>query len=220
MLPSGIHRLFSSESPMQLTVVWPPKAERPPTLVDHSRTRGLVVIGDDGSIYRPLYILATGKPSLEHRRSPAAARLLVSDLQRVGAYVPSAWLAPPPATVSVAILVGNSDDKLPQVLWSSLIAKIRHTLQRLTTELHFTGFSEGSEPWQNACFVAELPYVDVHYLKDKLSELCFQYSQASICIFFNAAQFIRPAQYTDLDKRVPESREDLQWQLDVGAWHG
>ena len=63
------------------------------------------------------------------------------------------------ARPTVTILVGNSDDRLTQQLWSEMIAAVREIVVfgSLGGNVMFEGFTDGAERWQTACWVIVLP---------------------------------------------------------------
>lgn len=88
------------------------------------------------------------------------------------------------------IQIGNSDDKLSQREWSLYVSSIDKaiTAQALTT--HFFASSEGSKPWQNACWVAAVREAEVEFLFDDLKKIRKKYKQHSVAVVLGDVRMI------------------------------
>lgn len=96
---------------------------------------------------------------------------------------------------TITILIGNSDDKLMQVQWSSFVSKVKRLVER-TGQIHFAGGSEFGLPWQNACFVVEVgDEVWRQELERSLVKIAAEYDQESVAIVVGETQFIKPPLY-------------------------
>lgn len=89
---------------------------------------------------------------------------------------------------TVTICIGNSDDKLTQVEWSNFCKAIRIVLHFYT--VHFSGVSNGSAAWQNACWVFELPEDKEKELKSKITEIRKHFRQDSVAWTEGNTEFI------------------------------
>jgi len=91
---------------------------------------------------------------------------------------------------TVAVLIGNSDDKLTQREWSDYAFEIKEILYHRTVDLHFCGASFGASEYQNACFVLELHEEELDELKQVLSKVGKVYNQDSIAFVVGNTTFI------------------------------
>jgi len=89
----------------------------------------------------------------------------------------------------VYVSIGNSDDKLSQVEWSSYVTEMDVTLADRSEipdspvlRRHGAWLSRSDAPWQNACWCVELEDADdaVKELQGRLRELLSSYRQDSI----------------------------------------
>jgi hypothetical protein len=71
---------------------------------------------------------------------------------------------------AVTVQFGNSDDRLTQREWSELVAAVSRAVNAEVLDhgggLHFFGTAPADAPWQNACWVIELPPADDDALLD------------------------------------------------------
>ena len=91
---------------------------------------------------------------------------------------------------TVTIQTGNSDDKLTQAEWSSLVERLKLDIALFSKETHFHACSEGSTPWQNAVWVVSVEDSDSKSLKDMLRIRAKQYSQDSIAWTEGETEFV------------------------------
>jgi hypothetical protein len=90
--------------------------------------------------------------------------------------------------VIVSFAIGNSDDKLTQVVWSQFVRNVTAMVEAVAAEgaqVHFAGYSAPAQPWQNAVWVLDLGSgADADALRGEirceLAELCGKYGQDSI----------------------------------------
>lgn len=90
---------------------------------------------------------------------------------------------------TVAIQIGNSDDKLTQKQWACFVLELRNLVENMG-QIHFWGASANYEPWQNLCCVAEFYENAIHTLKVRLTELRTKYEQDSAAVLIGETQFI------------------------------
>lgn len=72
---------------------------------------------------------------------------------------------------TITIGIGNSDDKLTQLEWSSFIQSINAIVEKNAHEVHFTGFSIPTAIWQNACWVFEVSDERVEKIKAEIHKV-------------------------------------------------
>ena len=88
------------------------------------------------------------------------------------------------------IQIGNSDDKLTQQEWASYVQHIRSALMDGSIETHFFASSEGSHPWQNACWVVAVRETEVEDLLTQLTDIRKRYKQESVAIVLGDVRLI------------------------------
>jgi hypothetical protein len=85
--------------------------------------------------------------------------------------------------VSVAVLIGNTDNKLTQAEWSVFCQDVRDVLASLSTVKHFSGGSDWDAPWQTGCFVVAMTRCNFEKLPTGLLPLVNKYRQDAIAVF-------------------------------------
>jgi len=80
------------------------------------------------------------------------------------------------------VLIGNSDNKLKQDEWCDYVAEVDGLLEKYEKERHFFGGPPTYAPWQNACWVVELEFMEIEIVKHKLRAIASRYRQDSIAI--------------------------------------
>lgn len=91
---------------------------------------------------------------------------------------------------TIAVLIGNSDDKLSQREWSRYVLQVSDALSAHKVEIHFDGSPPGDAHWQNHCFVAEISDDALPELSSHLSELKKAYHQDSIALVHGRTSLI------------------------------
>lgn len=92
---------------------------------------------------------------------------------------------------TVAILIGNSDDKLTQVEWVSYINEINYLIDRYAEKLYFSGYSAPTSPWQNACRVVLVSgSQQVEDLRNELKVVAGTYRQDSIALVVGKSELV------------------------------
>lgn len=81
---------------------------------------------------------------------------------------------------TVAIQIGNTDDKLTQMMWSAFIKQAYATICRRAAQVHFSGYSDPAESWQNAAFIFEISEGEAVKLWDEMMKMAGAYNQDSI----------------------------------------
>jgi len=92
--------------------------------------------------------------------------------------------------ITAVVQIGNSDDKLTQKEWHCFYFLIKNVIDRLSSQIHFSGCSSSEAPWQNACFIFELSENIKNELIEKLQDIRKESKQDSIAIMFGDTRFI------------------------------
>lgn len=92
--------------------------------------------------------------------------------------------------MTVTILTSNSDDKLTQRKWSEFCGRIDNVVALYAASVHFSGLSEGSKPWQNACWVV-MVMGDLEPLRVKLARLASEYGHSPIAFVYGETEFLK-----------------------------
>lgn len=90
---------------------------------------------------------------------------------------------------TVAIQIGNSDDKLTQKQWACFVLELRAMIEE-RAQIHFWGASVNYEPWQNLCCVCEMYDNAVHTFKVRLASLREKYQQDSAAVLIGETEFV------------------------------
>ena len=90
---------------------------------------------------------------------------------------------------TAVVQIGNGDDKLSQSRWSDFAADVKAAVER-AGKVHFSGGSHPFDPWQNACFVAELRSGGEGPLREELARLRDESVQESIAVIVAETEFI------------------------------
>lgn len=91
---------------------------------------------------------------------------------------------------TACILIGNSDNKLSQMLWACFIDRVQETLGRFSKQMHFRGYSSGDSCYQNACWVLTIDPNQIQAIKDVLLPIKEEYIQDSIAFIAGNVEFI------------------------------
>jgi hypothetical protein len=91
---------------------------------------------------------------------------------------------------TITILVGNSDDKLTQFEWSKFVRRLTRSITHYSTEIFFHATSEGSQPWQNACWTILATKHEAAKLRSAIVRLRKEYRQDSAAWIEGEASFI------------------------------
>lgn len=94
-------------------------------------------------------------------------------------------------TECIVIQIGNSDDKLTQREWSSYANRVAMYIDSYKSQHHFSGTSNAVSPWQNACFVFDIPTSERESLIKGLRNIATEFRQESIAIMTGTTEFIR-----------------------------
>lgn len=88
------------------------------------------------------------------------------------------------------IQIGNSDNKLTQQEWSQFVDEIREATNTDGIETHFFASSEGSKPWQNACWVVAIRETEVEDMLKTVKKIRRRYKQESVAIVLGDVRLI------------------------------
>lgn len=91
-----------------------------------------------------------------------------------------------------SVLIGNSDDKLPQARWAAYILDAGAVVQAYAGKVHFVGFSDPRVMWQNACYVFEMNPNNHQALRDDLADLAERFGQDSIAFVTGETELVTP----------------------------
>lgn len=90
--------------------------------------------------------------------------------------------------MTVSVLIGNSDDKLRQLVWSQFILDVGLAVAEHSSRVHFMGCSLPNVAHQNACFVAEC--TNLAGLRKDLAELAAKYYQEAIAMVVGETEMV------------------------------
>lgn len=94
---------------------------------------------------------------------------------------------------SIFIMIGNSDDKLPQSEWALFYAKAAQRIDSYALEIHGSWVSKTVDQWQNACWcIVPFSDDDAAALKRRMAELAHEFRQDSIAWAEATTEFITP----------------------------
>jgi hypothetical protein len=91
---------------------------------------------------------------------------------------------------TVVIQIGNTDDKLSQPEWASFYEQVDRLVELMTVRVHFAGASASTQPWQNACWVAEIKAGEATTLERSLEPIRIRYRQDSIAVTYGTTRFV------------------------------
>lgn len=81
---------------------------------------------------------------------------------------------------TVYVSIGNSDDKLTQLLWSEFVEDVIQNVTEWAEQIYGVWYSEPSSPYQNACVAFSISNVVVPELRKALTTIREHYNQDSI----------------------------------------
>jgi hypothetical protein len=116
----------------------------------------------------------------------------------------SEFVKDPGEIVSVAVLIGTTDNKLTQAEWSEFCQDVRDVLASLSTVKHFSGGSDWDAPWQTGCFVIAMTRCDFEKLPESLLPLVDKYRQDAIAVFGGEAKLVHDDKHEQARARFEE----------------
>lgn len=93
--------------------------------------------------------------------------------------------------MTACVQIGNSDDKLCQKDWAEFVRVVNHYMEFLCQQVHFSGGSDASKPWQNYCVVGAIEKCNLKDLKNRLARLADQFQQKSIALTVAETEMIQ-----------------------------
>lgn len=95
--------------------------------------------------------------------------------------------------MTLAILIGNSDDKLTQKNWVRYVQDVGICVARFSMTIHHHGHSNTVSIWQNACWVFEFdaPGAKVDDMKELLRKIAKRFKQDSIALVEGKTEFLK-----------------------------
>lgn len=91
---------------------------------------------------------------------------------------------------TVVVQIGNSDNKLSQAEWSKFVSYMRDAIGKHSEHVHFDGGSRHDAPWQNACFVSEVPGEKLELLMADMRRHRETFWQESVAVIIGETAFI------------------------------
>lgn len=88
------------------------------------------------------------------------------------------------------IQIGNTDNKLTQQEWSEYVEAVHAATTVDGIETHFFASSEGSKPWQNACWVVAIRETELDPMLSSVKKIRKQYKQESVAIVLGDVRLI------------------------------
>jgi len=90
---------------------------------------------------------------------------------------------------TIVISIGNSDNKLTQVLWSEFVDDV-DTAIRTSGKIHFFGGAANWMPWQNVAWLFDCDEGEIELLKRYLTQLRKRFNQDSIAYIEGNTEFL------------------------------
>lgn len=88
------------------------------------------------------------------------------------------------------VQIGNSDNKLSQKQWTEFCLELKHMINIVAHQVHFSGHSNLFDEWQNYCTVFELDQERYKALTKELEYLRDKFGQDSIALTIGSTIFI------------------------------
>lgn len=90
------------------------------------------------------------------------------------------------------IQIGNSDNNLTQKEWSEYVKAVHDATFETEggVETHFFACSEGSHPWQNACWVIAIRETEVDAMLQAIATIRKKYRQDSVAVVLGYVRMI------------------------------
>lgn len=94
---------------------------------------------------------------------------------------------------TISVLIGNSDNRLTQGDWATMLAQLETIVNSTCTAVHFSGTSDPYAVWQNACAVGEIEIEKLPELRAKLGKVCDMFNQESIALVVGEVELVKGA---------------------------
>lgn len=83
---------------------------------------------------------------------------------------------------TICILIGNSDNKLPQEDWANFVLSVKEVLDRYFVKQHFFGGPPNYDLRQNACWIVDIAEQQLDSLQRALLDVRQRYTQDAAAI--------------------------------------
>lgn len=104
--------------------------------------------------------------------------------------------------LSVSVMLGNSDNKLPQDRWATFVASVRAHVEKYACQIHMDGGPGTDSLWQNWCFMFVVEAEKVPGLVAALQETRGYYRQRGIAWMLGKVMFLEAGGVMHRDKPV------------------
>lgn len=88
----------------------------------------------------------------------------------------------PPKLFTVNLTIGNSDDKLRQMEWSTFCREVNYQVSNVATRVLFRGYPLADEPWQNMHTSFHITEANLKTLRAVLPGIALKYRQKAIAL--------------------------------------
>lgn len=92
---------------------------------------------------------------------------------------------------TACVMIGNSDDKLPQADWADFTMSVIAQVQGFETRIYGVWFSLSNSEYQNMCISFEVP-TNADMLKTRLKDLAAKFEQDSIAWLEGETEMLSP----------------------------
>lgn len=94
-------------------------------------------------------------------------------------------------TKTIAVLIGNSDNRLPQNRWCDFCESLRECAEQFL-KIHFSAPSAGDSEYQNYCVVGvfEGDEMTLRKFREALAGLRYLFQQESIAVVIGETKFL------------------------------
>ena len=90
----------------------------------------------------------------------------------------------------VAVIIGNTDNKLSQQDWRDYVEEVRNIVESAASQIHFFGGPPNYAEWQNACIVFQTSDDYLPILEEKLAIVRDEYIQESVAVIVGVTKLI------------------------------
>ena len=91
---------------------------------------------------------------------------------------------------TVAIQIGNTDNKLTQSEWAEFCQELRGLIREHASEIFFQGGSTWDAPLQNACWVCEVEPAHLEPLKAAIKPCRERFRQDAVAFTLGNTEFV------------------------------
>lgn len=92
--------------------------------------------------------------------------------------------------MTIAVQIGNSDDRLPQRQWSQFVVEVGDEIRKAAKAVHFSGAPFSCSQYQNFAFIFEADEEAALTLKIVLTAKRKQYNQDSLAWTVGETTFV------------------------------